>query len=78
MSPLALLRRPRMSAVLPEDRRNLAFGLFYAGYGSGWLVGRIVMGLLYQQSRVALVAFAAQLASVPLFIRAKHAQRASR
>jgi len=74
------LLKALVAGVLPEDRRNLAFGLFYAGYGSGWLVGSIVMGLLYQQSHAALVAFAiaAQLASVPLFIWARHAQRASR
>jgi len=59
--------------VLPEGKRNLAFGLFYAGYGVGWLVGSIATGLLYDQSRSALIAFAvaAQLASLPLFVIAK-------
>jgi predicted MFS family arabinose efflux permease len=65
-----------VAGVLPEDKRNLAFGLLYTGYGSGWLVGSIIMGLLYQQSRLALVVFAiaAQLASVPLFIWARYSQ----
>lgn len=74
------LLKALVAGVLPDDRRNLAFGLFYAGYGSGWLVGSIAMGLLYQQSRMALVAFAiaAQLVSIPLFIWARYAQRASR
>ena len=59
--------------VLPEGKRNLAFGLFYAGYGVGWLTGSIVAGLLYEQSRGGLIAFAviAQLASLPLFVIAK-------
>ena len=55
--------------MLPEDKRNCAFGLFYAGYGGGWLIGSIVTGLLYDTSRVALVIFAitTQVASLPLF-----------
>jgi predicted MFS family arabinose efflux permease len=58
-----------VASVLPEGKRNLAFGLFYAGYGIGWLVGSVATGLLYEQSRFALVLFAvaSQLASLPLF-----------
>jgi predicted MFS family arabinose efflux permease len=58
-----------VAGVLPEGRRNLAFGLFYLGYGCGWLIGSIVMGLLYENSRIGLLAFAllAQLASLPFF-----------
>jgi MFS family permease len=61
-----------IASVLPEGRRNLAFGLFYLGYGAGWLVGSVTTGLLYDRSRVALVVFAmvAQLASLPFFILA--------
>lgn len=59
-----------IASVLPEGKRNLAFGLFYTGYGVGWLVGSVTTGLLYDRSRVALVVFsiAAQLASVPVFV----------
>jgi MFS family permease len=59
-----------VAEVLPEGQRNFAFGLFYAGYGVGWLVGSIVTGLLYEHSRAALIAFsiAAQLASIPMFV----------
>lgn len=59
-----------IAGLLPEGRRNLAFGLFYTGYGVGWLVGSIVMGFLYEysSSAVALYAPAIQLFSVPLFI----------
>jgi MFS family permease len=66
--------------VLPEGNRNLAFGLFYTGYGVGWLVGSVVAGLLYDQSRPALIAFAviAQLASLPLFVIAKRQEAQSR
>jgi MFS family permease len=59
-----------IASELPEGKRNLAFGLFYAGYGVGWLVGSAVTGLLYERSRSGLVVFsvAVQLASLPIFI----------
>jgi MFS family permease len=61
-----------IASVLPEGRRNLAFGLFYLGYGGGWLAGSVTTGLLYAHSRVALVIFAAvaQLVSLPFFVLA--------
>lgn len=69
-----------IASVLPEGKRNFAFGLFYAGYGVGWLIGSVVTGVLYDGSRVALVAFAvgAQLASLPLFAIAAHRQAGAR
>jgi predicted MFS family arabinose efflux permease len=69
-----------VAGVLPEGKRNLAFGLFYTGYGAGWLIGSVATGLLYERSRVALVAFAviAQLISLPLFMIAKRQEPSSR
>jgi MFS family permease len=57
-----------VAGLLPEDRRNLAFGLFYAGYGVGWLIGSTTTGVLYDHSRLAVVVFCvvAQLAAIPL------------
>nr|AQQ74890.1 hypothetical protein [uncultured bacterium] len=71
------LLKALIAGVLPEGRRNTAFGLFYIGYGSGWLVGSIVMGLLYEYSLGGLVAFAVatQLASVPFFLLAATGDR---
>ena len=68
-----------VAGILPKGRRNLAFGLYYAGYGLGWLVGSATNGLLYEQSRVALVLFAAtvQVLSLPLFLLAGHRQDAA-
>jgi hypothetical protein len=59
--------------VLPEGRRNLAFGLFYAGYGVGWLVGSVTAGLLYGHSILAVIVFSVtvQLASLPIFVAAR-------
>ncbi len=66
-----------VAGILPEGRRSLAFGLFYAGYGCGWLLGSIAIGMLYEHSRTALmiVAAAAQLASLPFFIAAHRTGR---
>jgi MFS family permease len=62
--------------VLPEHKRSFAFGLFYTGYGCGWLVGSTATGLLYEHSHIGVVAFAmiAQLLSLPLFILARRHQ----
>ena len=67
-----------IASVLPEGRRNYAFGLFYIGYGAGWLVGSLAAGLLYEWSRAALVVFAVsvQLLSVPVFVMGSRASSA--
>src|SRR5207248_5672204 len=66
------LLKALIASVLPEDRRNAAFGVFYLGYGAGWLAGSVTTGLLYAHSRTALIVFAVavQLASVPFFVMA--------
>lgn len=58
-----------IASLLPEGKRNTAFGLFYMGYGGGWLLGSIVTGLLYSYSIPLLVGFAMciQIASIPIF-----------
>jgi MFS family permease len=65
-----------IASVLPGGKRNFAFGLFYLGYGGGWLVGSIATGLLYERSRLTLVIFAiaVQLASLPFFLFASQLQ----
>jgi MFS family permease len=40
------LLKALVAGMLPEGRRGLAFGLFYTGYGGGWLVGSVTTGLL--------------------------------
>jgi MFS family permease len=71
------LLKALIASVLPEGRRNLAFGVFYLGYGGGWLVGSVATGLLYERSRVALIIFAVavQLASIPIFLLADRERR---
>jgi MFS family permease len=69
-----------IAGVLPEGKRNTAFGLFYAGYGVGWLAGSLAAGMLYDRSRLGLVTFsiAAQLASLPLFLVASRSGKAAK
>jgi len=64
------LLKALIAGELPEGKRDFAFGLFYIGYGVGWLIGSTVSGLLYQDRRTTLILFAAivQLCSVPFFI----------
>jgi MFS family permease len=73
------LLKALVASVLPEGQRNLAFGLFYAGYGVGWLIGSVATGLLYDHSRPALVVFAvlAQLASLLVFVAAQKTEARS-
>ena len=65
-----------VAGVLPEGRRNLAFGLFYTAYGGGWLIGSIAMGLLYSYSLPLLIMFTAAMPilSLPFFFAARKAQ----
>src|SRR5436190_19779920 len=62
-----------IAGLLPEGRRNLAFGLFYTGYGCGWLAGSVTAGLLYDRSIIAVIVFsvAIQLIALPLFVLAQ-------
>lgn len=62
--------RAAVAAMVPADRRGSAFGLFDTGFGICWFLGSALMGILYDRSVTAVVAFsvAAQLASVPVLI----------
>jgi MFS family permease len=59
-----------VSPMVATRRRASAFGLFTAGYGIFWFVGSAVIGILYDLSLPAVVAFCVltQLAAVPIFI----------
>lgn len=62
-----------IAGMLPEGGRNLAFGLSYTGYGTGWLIGSVTAGLLYDWSITAVIVFsvAVQLTALPLFVLAQ-------
>lgn len=59
-----------VAPMVPMQRRASAFGLFTAGYGIFWFIGSTIIGVLYDISIPAVVAFciAAEIAAVPIFI----------
>lgn len=57
-----------VAPMVPSTRRASAFGLFTAGYGIAWFAGSSLIGILYDHSLAATVAFCmlSQLAAVPI------------
>ncbi|MGA3185734.1 MAG: MFS transporter [Bryobacteraceae bacterium] len=62
--------RGGIAQVVSMNKRGGAFGAFNGVYGVMWFAGSAVMGLLYEHSLVALVAFgiAAQLVAAGMFV----------
>ncbi len=62
--------RAAIARMIPAARRGTAYGLLNGGYGLAWFAGSVALGALYDVSVPALVvlAVAAQLAAVPLFL----------
>jgi hypothetical protein len=56
--------------MVPVQRRASASGLFRLGYGAFWFLGSVRIGILYDHSLPAVIAFslAAELAPVPVLI----------
>jgi MFS family permease len=59
-----------VSPMVSGRRRASAFGTFTAGYGIFWFLGSAVIGILYDVSLPAVIAFCVvtQLAAVPVFM----------
>jgi MFS family permease len=59
-----------VAPMVPPARRASAFGLFTAGYGVFWFLGSAAIGILYEISLPAVIAFcfAAELGAVPFFV----------
>ncbi len=62
--------RGGIAQVVSMNKRGSAFGAFNGIYGVAWFAGSAVMGLLYDHSLIALVAFgiAAQLLAAGMFV----------
>lgn len=62
-----------LSAVVTSEKRSTAFGIFDTGFGIAWFAGSAIMGLLYDRSLTALIAFSviSQLLALPLFVLAR-------
>ncbi len=59
-----------VAPMVPAARRASAFGLFTAAYGVFWFLGSAAIGILYDLSIAAVVAFCmvTQFAAVPIFV----------
>ena len=62
------IRRAAVAGMVPTARHGTASGVFNSGYGLLWFAGSALMGLLYDVSLPALIAFSvvAQLSAVPV------------
>jgi len=62
--------RAAVAGMVVRAKRGTAYGVFNAAYGGAWFLGSALMGILYDVSLTALVAFAAsmQMASIPLLL----------
>lgn len=56
--------------MLPVDLRASAYGIFTAGFGLFWLLGSVIIDLLYEWTIVATIVscVAMQLAATPVFL----------
>jgi MFS family permease len=63
--------RAAVAGMVSADRRGAAYGIFNTGYGLAWFAGSALMGILYDISLLALIAFSViiQLAAVPVLYR---------
>lgn len=68
------IMRAMVANLVPSTLRGSAYGIFGLGFGLLWFIGSAVMGFLYDVSLVYVVIFsmAAQLLSIPIFLRSRH------
>jgi predicted MFS family arabinose efflux permease len=62
-----------VAPMISPDRRASAYGLFTGVYGTAWVLGSVVIGVLFDVSLGAVTAFAvaAQLAAIPLILQVR-------
>ena len=70
MGSLESIIKAALAEMVPRDRRATGYGIFNVGFGLFWFLGSALMGLLYEFSLGALVAFSvtAQLLAIPVFL----------
>ena len=71
------LLKAMLAKVIPRDRRGTGYGVFDTLFGVAWFAGSAAMGLLYDQSVLAVVIFSVvlQLAALPAFVLASRAAK---
>lgn len=67
------IMRAALAEMVPIARRGTGYGIFNAGYGIFWFLGSASMGILYDFSLIALIAFSVvtQFAAIPLLLLVK-------
>jgi MFS family permease len=62
-----------VATIVPASRRPSAYGLFTGAYGLAWFLGSAIMGILYDHSIPAVIAFCVivELAAIPLLFMAR-------
>lgn len=71
------IMRAAIAIMVSADKRGTAYGIFNTGYGVFWFIGSALMGMYYDLSITALIAFSmlAQLVSVPLLFLVRRESR---
>jgi MFS family permease len=66
-----------VATMVPANRRPSAYGLFTSAYGIAWFLGSAIIGVLYDRSVAAVVAFClvVQLAALPLLVQVNRRTR---
>lgn len=66
-----------VATMVPANRRASGYGLFTGTYGIFWFVGSAIIGVLYDHSIPAVIAFCiiVELAAIPLFLRIRSQQK---
>jgi predicted MFS family arabinose efflux permease len=69
-----------VAPMVSADRRASAYGLFTGLYGTAWVLGSVVIGILFDVSLGAVTAFAvaAQLAAIPFLVAVTRASAGRR
>jgi MFS family permease len=73
------IMRAAVAGMVPTARRGTAYGVFNSGYGLLWFAGSALMGVLYDVSLPALIAFSVvtQLLAVPVLFLVSRTRGAS-
>jgi predicted MFS family arabinose efflux permease len=68
-----------VAPMVSPDRRASAYGLFTGIYGTGWILGSVIIGVLFDVSLGAVTAFAiaCQVAAVPFLVVARRRMAAA-
>jgi MFS-type transporter involved in bile tolerance (Atg22 family) len=71
------IMRAAIATMVSGDKRGTAYGIFNTAYGVFWFIGSALMGMYYDLSITALIAFSvlAQLVSVPLLLLLRRQSR---